>query len=155
MHLQDEKSSAIATLNRLLRGELAAVQTYALALEKVGEEPGAPALRAAMREHVEAVDALRDSIRSLGGEPTAGAGAWGVWTRFVGSASRLLGDNAAVKALREGEVLGLKDYEDALAEPTLDPSSRALIGERLMPRLQRHIRELERFIDGSGYLSPI
>jgi len=45
---------AVDTLNKLLRGEIAATETYQQALAKVGTEPGADALRRIHDEHREA-----------------------------------------------------------------------------------------------------
>ena len=68
-------TTTIDTLNSLLRGELAATETYQQALAKVGNEPGAEDLRRIHREHRETANELRQHIHSHGGKPDQDSGA--------------------------------------------------------------------------------
>jgi hypothetical protein len=56
-------------LNSLLRGELAATETYQQALAKWGDSLGADALRQIHAEHRWAADELRRHVRRHGGQP--------------------------------------------------------------------------------------
>src|SRR5262245_16837462 len=89
--------ATIATLNSLLRGELAAVETYRQALEKVeADDAGkAASLRSLEAEHREAARQLRDQVVRLGGTPEAGSGAWGAFARAVAGVARMFGNGAA------------------------------------------------------------
>lgn len=133
-------------LNSLLRGEISSVETYEQAIRKIDDEHAsdATALRGIAQEHGEAAQALRDEIRRLGAEPDDSSGAWGVWARTVEGTAKLFGDASALKALKEGEEHGLKDYREALDE--IDEPARVLISNQLIPNQVRHIAVLDGMI---------
>ena len=141
--VQTATSQTADQLNSLLRGEISAVETYKLAIEKVVEEhvSDATQLRAIAQEHGEHAQRLREEIRRLGGEPVDSSGAWGVYAKTIEATAKLFGDTSALKALKEGEEHGLKDYREALDD--VDGSSRRLISEVLLPAQQRHITTLD------------
>ena len=138
---------AVEQLNSLLRGEISAVQTYDQALRKLGDHFGdeAAELRRIAQEHGEHAQDLRARVRTLGGDPDDSARVWGTLVQAVEGTARLLGDPAALKALREGEEHGLRDYRDALSE--LDVESRRLVQDALLPAQLRHIQALESMIE--------
>jgi len=137
---------AVEQLNSLLRGEISAVQTYEQAIRAIGDDfgPEAAELRRIAQEHGEHAQDLRARVRTLGGDPDDSAGAWGTLVQAVEGAARMLGDASALKALREGEEHGLRDYRDALSE--LDVESRRLVQDALLPAQLRHIQALEEMI---------
>ncbi len=123
----------VEQLNTLLRGEKAAVETYRIALEKLGVEDGLKgALDACLRSHQERVTVLEDKIRSLGGIPTDTSGTWGAVARSAESVSALLGNQAAVATLESGEDHGLKCYQVDVDK--LLPEVLMLVKEELLPR---------------------
>jgi uncharacterized protein (TIGR02284 family) len=134
---------SVDQLNSLLRGEISAVETYQQAIEKVGDEHAgdAAALRAIAQEHGEDARALREAIEQLGGEADDSSGAWGAWAKTVQGVAKLFGDASALKALKEGEEHGLKDYEEAVDD--VDDASRTLIVSRLIPNQKRHIATID------------
>jgi uncharacterized protein (TIGR02284 family) len=134
---------SVDQLNSLLRGEISAVETYQQAIEKVGDEHAgdAAALRAIAQEHGEDARALREAIEQLGGEADDSSGAWGAWAKTVQGVAKLFGDVSALKALKEGEEHGLKDYEEAVDD--VDDASRTLIVSRLIPNQKRHIATID------------
>ena len=136
----------VEQLNSLLRGEISAVETYRQAIEKVGDEhvSDATALRAIAQEHGEDAQSLREAIEQLGAEADDSSGAWGAWAKTVQGVAKLFGDASALKALKEGEEHGLKDYEEALDD--VDTVSRTLIVNRLIPNQRRHIATLDGMI---------
>ena len=133
-------------LNSLLRGEISSVETYKQAIEKVDDEHAsdATALRAIAQEHGEAAQALRDEIGRLAGEADDSSGVWGAWAKVVEGTASLFGDASALKALKEGEEHGLKDYREAIDD--VDESARELITNRLIPAQVRHIGALDGMI---------
>jgi uncharacterized protein (TIGR02284 family) len=138
-------------LNSLLRGEISAAETYKMAIDKVAD--GGPAanaglLREIQEEHGRAAQGLRDRIRELGGEASDSSGAWGVWAKTVQGTMNLLGDASSLKALKEGEEHGLKDYQEALDD--VDATTAQLIQNQLIPAQQRHINLLDQLISSVG-----
>jgi bacterioferritin (cytochrome b1) len=135
-------SSVIDRLNSLLRGELAAVATYEMALRSLD---GAAASEADQivrfaSEHRRSVETLKATIQSLGGTPDETAGVWGAVTRVAQGSAVLFGDRASVKSLLEGEEHGLEEYQQALE--ALDPDTRGVLEEDLIPRQRKHIAAL-------------
>jgi bacterioferritin (cytochrome b1) len=143
--------TAIDPLNSLLRGEISAAETYRMAIDRVaGSDSPANAalLREIQEEHGRAAQALRDRIRELGGQATESSGAWGAWAKTVQATMNLFGDSSSLKALKEGEEHGLKDYNDAGS--ALDATSQELVQNQLIPQQRRHIDLLEQIINAMG-----
>ena len=139
-------SRSIDQLNQLLRGEISAAETYRLAIDKVAdaENSNAGLLRGIQEEHGRAAQGIRSRIRELGGEAADSSGAWGVWVKTVQSAMNILGDDASLKALKEGEEHGLKECRNAVSE--VDASSAQLITNQLIPNQERHISVLDQLM---------
>jgi uncharacterized protein (TIGR02284 family) len=106
--------AAVEALNKLLRGELSATETYQQAMEKIGEGTGAAELRKIHDDHRTAANEFRQHVHHLGGRPDQGSGAWGGFAKAVEGTAKLFGNKAAIKALKEGEEQGIRDYEGAL-----------------------------------------
>ncbi len=136
----------IDTLNSLLRGELAATETYQQALALVGQDRGAADLHQIHVEHREAANTLRQQIHQLGGKPDQSSGAWGAFAKAVEGAAKLFGNAAALKALKEGEEHGAKSYADAAQNPDLSAEYQSLIRSKALPRIRAHIAILDRLI---------
>jgi uncharacterized protein (TIGR02284 family) len=133
----------IDNLNSLLRGELAATETYQQAMDKAGNENWATELRRLHEEHRAAANALREHIHFHGGKPDQGSGAWGTWAKTVEGTAKLFGNTAALKALKEGEEHGIKSYEDALQDQDLEEDCKTLIRGTLLPRTRSHVPILD------------
>ena len=130
------QKSSVDQLNHFLRGEISAVETYRMALDKL--EPASPArgdLQTCMQSHQSRVTLLRDAIMAVGGTPVDGSGPWGAFAKAIEGGARILGDKVAIAALEEGEDHGVKDYKADLTE--LDINARSLVSGRLVPEQQR------------------
>jgi osmotically-inducible protein OsmY len=124
-------SSVGDQLNSFLRGELAAVETYRMALEKLDKNSTARTeLEACKRSHEERVALLRDEILKRGGSPSTSSGPWGVFARIIEGGARAFGDKTAIAALEEGEDHGLRDYKDDLDR--LEPDLRTIVQSKLL-----------------------
>jgi uncharacterized protein (TIGR02284 family) len=147
-----DTGQTVRQLNSLLRGEISAAETYRMAIDKVVESDEGPAsvglLREIQEEHGRAAQEIRDRIQELGGEASDSSGAWGAWAKTVQGTMNLFGDASSLKALKEGEEHGLKDYQDAIG--TVDASSKQLISNQLIPAQQRHINLLDQLINSVG-----
>jgi uncharacterized protein (TIGR02284 family) len=136
----------IDALNGMLRGELAATETYDQALEKIDEDGIRAVLRRIRVEHYQAVQALEEHIHYFGGEPVSNSGTWGSFARLVEGAATVLGVVPTLRALREGEEQGRHDYERALEGDTLPSECRSLVKSTLLPQTQAHIASLDRLL---------
>jgi len=110
----DVQELDVDELDQLLRGELSAIDTYRQALDRNRDQYGGDArfaeLEQMLRDHEQAAAQLRNMIRSMGGTELDDSGAWGTWANTVMGTAKLFGDKAALKALKEGEESGIKDY---------------------------------------------
>jgi bacterioferritin (cytochrome b1) len=143
---------ATRQLNSFLRGEISAAETYKMAIDKAAKSDDTAAsmglLREIQEQHGRAAQAIRDRIRELGGEPSDSSGAWGAWAKFTQGTANLFGDAASLKALKEGEEHGLKDFEEGVDD--VDATSMELIQNQLIPAQQRHIALLDQMINSVG-----
>ena len=129
--------SSVDQLNSFLRGELSAVETYRMALDKLDQaSPTRMEVESCMASHQERVTALREAIVALGGTPSDSSGPWGVFAKAVEGTAKVFGDKAAIYALEEGEDHGLKDYRDELDDDDLDIQSKSFLTSRLLPAQQ-------------------
>jgi hypothetical protein len=140
----------IDTIDKLLQDEMSATETYQQALNKFredGQTAESENLMPIFEDHEEAVSTLKDQIRQMGATPSEDSGAWGSWAKIVQGGANLMGKQAALKALQEGERSGIEDYEEALQDPELPSEVRSLIENKLLPAQQSHIRILDRLMD--------
>jgi uncharacterized protein (TIGR02284 family) len=139
-------TTEVKALNSLLRGEIAATETYNQALEKFSGESEEAELRRIRDDHREAANTLRKHVHAHGGEPSTGSGWWGAWAKFVEGAAKVFGQAAALKALKEGEEHGIKEYREALDDDDVTEDCKALIRTQLLPRCEAHVPTLDRLM---------
>jgi len=132
----------IEVCNSLLRGELSAIETYDQAVDRYEAEPIAADLHRIRLEHLHSVARLADNIRSMGGTPEHHSGAWGIFTKAVQGTANLFGAQSAVESLRQGELKGQHDYEQALEDEDVMPPCKDMIRQELLPQIKRHLSEL-------------
>jgi len=131
--------SSIDQLNSFLRGEMSAVETYQMALDKLDRTSSTrDELLANLKSHQDRVMALRDAIVAIGGTPSKSSGPWGSFAKAVEGTAKVLGDKAAIAALEEGEDHGLKDYRGDRDE--LAPECQTIVGRLLPMQQQTHDR---------------
>ncbi len=132
--------TSIDQLNSFLRGEMSAVETYQMALDKLGEISTArDELLVNLKSHQDRVMMLQDAITALGGTPASGSGPWGAFAKVVEGGAKVLGEKAAIAALEEGEDHGLADYRSDIDK--VEPAHRAMIQDQLLPlQEQTHAR---------------
>ena len=134
MHSQNQplidRETSIETLNSLMRGELAAVETYRHASTRLGVE--APAdLAICQQSHDQRATRMAEHIVLAGGTPVSGSGLWGAFARLVEGSAALIGPRTLYAALTEGEDQGLTDYRAALDQ--LDSAGLTLMRGNLLP----------------------
>lgn len=148
--VRNPDARTLATLNTLLKGEIAAVETYTHAIAKIDDRSQVP-LQDNRDCHARRVQALRDRIIASTGVPVEGSGMWGTFASLLERSATLLGRDAAIAALEEGEDLGLREYREALTQ--LDLHTREWVEQELLPaqvRTHAVLSEARRNHDGSG-----
>jgi len=137
-------------MNKLLKSELSAIETYQQALEKKDTDPEhvpvIDELSAILDDHQRAASRIEAAIRQKGGEPVHSSGAWGTWSSIVMGTAQLFGDKAALKVLKEGEQSGLKEYEDVLVDTGIPQDQKTLISD-LAATQRMHIGRIFKLIE--------
>jgi Domain of unknown function (DUF2383) len=142
----------VKTIEKLLKDELSATETYQQALDKIRVTGGqfmTNSLTPILDAHKSAVSGLEAQITKLGGLPQKDTGVWGGWAKLVMEGASLLGKQSTIKVLLEGEKNGEGDYQEALKDTTLSSEVRTLIETKLLPAQQAHIRSLDRLMDAT------
>jgi bacterioferritin (cytochrome b1) len=134
----------VDALNKLLRGELSAVETYDQAIAKFENKAAAADLRGIREEHQRAAAAIRDQVTKFGGVPSKDSGAWGSFATAVTGAAKAMGPDTVLAALKKGEEHGISEYEEAIANKDVNPECKDLFRTDLLPKCRTHISELER-----------
>ncbi len=134
----------IDACNKLLRGELAAIETYTQAIEKFDTEVERTALEAIRADHQYSADELRRHLVDMGATPDEDSGAWGNFATALEGSAKLLGESPALAVLEQGEKHGISEYEEALANPRVMAEIKEVIRARLLPALDEHIATLSR-----------
>jgi len=134
--MDKNRDNDVKHLNSFLRGEISAVETYNQAIKKLGSEPSISSkLEGARNSHQQRVEVLREEISRLGGEPAQGSGVWGAFARLTEGGAQVLGKQAAIAALEEGEDHGRDDYKRDIED--LSPEGRRLVQSKLLPEQLR------------------
>jgi hypothetical protein len=132
-----DANAVVGILNKQLRGELSAVETYRQALERLTNSACFTDLTENHRSHERRVELLRNQIVRMGGTPDTGSGAWGGFAKLVEGGAKLFGEKAAIAALEEGEDHGLKLYRDPSDLDKLDLATREFVMSSLLPEQER------------------
>jgi len=132
----------VSTLMSLHRGVLAAVASYERIMNMQERIEGVD-LAALRDDHQLAAGMLAERIRKLGGTPGTSPGVWGGSVELLSAGAGTIGAKASLEFLRVGEKHGQDEYEDALADATVDPETKDLIRGELLTRQAEHIRALE------------
>jgi uncharacterized protein (TIGR02284 family) len=122
-------------LNSLLRGELSAVETYKMALEKVKKPQIQSILSDCQCSHTERVAILTRMVTECGGRPADNSGPWGQFAKFVEGGAAVIGEEAAVGSLEEGETQGMESYKSELTK--LDSRAAKIVETQILPGQER------------------
>lgn len=125
-----DRDTAIETLNSLMRGELAAVETYRHAIERLGDQASGD-LSICLRSHDQRATRLAEHITLVGGTPVSGSGPWGDFAQLVNGSAALIGPRALYATLEEGEDQCLTDYRAAFDR--VDSAGLTLLRNDLLP----------------------
>lgn len=134
-------------LNELVRGEKSAVETYNQILEKFKDDLKSTPLSEMKADHVNAVSSLESRLASEGVEPSSDSGPWGGVAKTVMGTAKIFGDQAALKALKEGEEHGKKLYNELLDCDDLPGDVASMVRDNLLPRQTRHINQIDQLMN--------
>jgi hypothetical protein len=141
-------------LNVLIRGEMAAVETYTQALGTFDDELLIANLQRIRDEHSRAVRELRDQVILFGGAPPEGPPAhgtapWGTFATAASGSANTHGPATVLAALRQGEEHEVSAYEEALENPRVPLDCHGTIRTGPLLACRQHIEELNRLLGGA------
>lgn len=125
--------------NKMLRGERSAVEAYDEVIDKFSDHPSIKQLEGIRDEHVQSAEDLENLVFKMGGEPDSESGTWGTFVTALQKAVNLLGKDAAIDILIQGEEKGWNDYRSTLDTRDLTPECRNLFETQLFPRIENHL----------------
>lgn len=147
--LQDEIVDTFITyddkvkfLQKILRGELSALEAYDKVLTRTDNHLVFSELSQIRSEHELSVNRLRQLIVNKGEPPEEGSGVWGQFVKTLIAGSAMISDEFIVKTLQEGEEHGLNEYRQFLEmNPTLTEEEAVRL--HFIPAQERHILKLK------------
>jgi hypothetical protein len=125
----------IAALTLLLAGEIAAVETYRTAIQKIKDIEVLPTLGQCLNCHASRITTLRNVLEHHGITPPQTAGPWGTFASLMESAAMMLSDTAAIAVLAAGEYYGLETYRSCAEK--LDADSWRTLEKELLPAQEK------------------
>lgn len=134
------------TLAELLRGELAAVETYEQALSASGGATFEPRLQLFHDEHIRAVASLRAALAQYTTDLPTSSGPWGTFAKAIEGAAKMIGNALALRALKSGEEHGIKEYEHALQNDDIPGTIKTSVLRPLLGDCRSHAAELNGLI---------
>lgn len=132
-----------SALKGMLRAELAAVETYNLAINHLDSVEIVVALERIRDEHLETVNALRLWVQDLHQWPLPSGDAWGMISPTVVDEAKTGGESTLLAVLKRAERQGESTYRQELGNPDLPDEIRHFVGAKLLPRCQQHLAKLE------------
>ncbi len=141
------KPPVTEALNSLLRGELAAIETYSHAIHNDPAAGASSVLEKIRADHLHSVSVLRGLILARGGDPSTHSGPWGSFAKALEGAAAVVGSATAMTVLRQGEEHGIREYQYLLEQGEIEPEIRQIISTDLLPPLGEHLRDLTGLVE--------
>lgn len=139
------RATTRSVLLGLLHAQTTAVESYDRALEAVEPHADQDWLEGFRRDHAEAVSALRGLLFQFPGGPSATAPT-AEGARFGHDLGAAASERARVGILASDEERCAELYEQAIANPAVDPQVRKLVRTTLFPRCHTHLELLTRMM---------
>ncbi len=133
-------------INEILRGEISAQEAYDQVFEAIKDDPEVTRLDQLRADHSTAVEYWKNQAHSEMSYPEQTSGVWGTAVEAFVGASKLLGQKAALSALKKGEEHGLENYRKMLDREDLTPVQKNEIRNNFIPCQQEHITTLNSLI---------
>ena len=137
-----QNSECISLCDKLLRGELSAIESYSQAIAKFEDERDKKSLDQILSSHENSASRLRQHIADLGGTASATSGIWGDFTSALESSAAMLGESPALAVLQAGEEHGIREYEEALVRPRVPDALKTVIRQHLLPTALENVVSL-------------
>ena len=136
VHPQPQPQDSSNALNRLLRHELTAIETYQCVIDTFDGQLETQ-LKPLLEGHLQRAAYINDYLLALGKKRNHKEGFWGVLMSMTDSAGTLLDKQTVLEALAEMESHGVADYRRELCH--LDDLTRVQVEAELLPGQERAV----------------
>ena len=146
-----EREANLETMTSLLRGQIAAVESYDRAMDSFEDARLLTDLGTIREEHILAEALLREKVYQMGGSPVESPGPWCRCAAAIGETTaehKTTNPCTALAALRQGEEQVANEFENSLQIEKVDPECKHLIRTNLLPTTRKHVEELNRLMGG-------
>jgi uncharacterized protein (TIGR02284 family) len=135
-------------LDDLIRGEMAAMEAYDVALKDVKDKNQKSKLQKIRNEHEKNISILSKFVASKTEllEDTSDSGPWGEFAKAWTKTRSFVDNEGALKALRQGEEHGVKEYKEALEDKSINAQLKDTIRKQMLPNQEKHIETLKTLI---------
>jgi hypothetical protein len=148
-----EPRAYLDACRRLIGIETAASETYTEALDYFHDDPEQALLIAIRAGHDENIDCISDHLVAMGENTDPSSEAGDRFSQAVESISVTFGETATLMALEAGEAAALDECRAAIADSEVPPTLKEDLRSRMIPRLLRHVAELEKLRAEQGGLA--
>jgi hypothetical protein len=138
-HVQPQPQDSGDAMNRLLRHELTAIETYQCVIDTFDGQL-ATQLKPLLEGHQRRAAYINDYLLALGKKRNHKVGFWGVLMSMTDSSGTLLDLQTVLAALSEMEGHGVSDYRRELCH--LDDLTRVQVEAELLPGQERAVAAL-------------
>lgn len=129
-------------LQKILRGEIAAVEAYTKAIHLLKSDAEKQRLLHFLTDHENAVMYWKGEIEHKMIQSEDDSGIWGDFVNAILSTAKFFGNSVALETLRVGEQHGLDQYKDMLKNPHVGNVHKTIIKERFIPEIESHMTSL-------------
>jgi uncharacterized protein (TIGR02284 family) len=132
-------------LDDLLAVDIDAVNAYQEAIDRISVSSVQDQLRQFKEDHQRHIRELSECVTRFGEKPREKGDFKGFFLKGFTAVSSMMGDEAALKAMRQNEQITNRSYEKALEEEGLPDDVRAIF-ERGLADEKRHLAVIEEMI---------
>ncbi len=133
-------------LKNVIQGEMSALETYDQVIDKFNGRPEVEHLRTIRSDHSNAVNTLKGHYLEEADSAPGGSGIWGGIAKTVTGAAKVGGEESSLKALKQGEKRGEKEYNELLSCDGVPKDISSFIKEVALPNQKRHIEDINNYL---------
>lgn len=137
------KLVAADAMNTLLRGEISAVEAYKQVIEKLSGDPEHKRLLEFLNHHQRMVAYWRDRVNDKQMAADNTSGPWGYVVEAFVGVAKLFGDVTALRALKKGEEHGLQEYYNFLENEYVSKEDKRFVRMEVIPALEMHVSSIK------------
>jgi len=134
-------------MNRLVRGEISAVEALNQVMEILEDVRELQMIQSMLNDHRGFINYFQAMAVRQGEMPERDSGPWGAFVSFFVGVSKLFGNEAALKALREGHEHGMEEYKKLLDSDEVPSEVKSTVRTKMIPAIEGHIASINELIN--------